>query len=128
MSAAKTTSPIWWLRITTPVVFEPGSIFKRKYGITGLSISRLRMIVKRKRRRTAALPFLSKSLARAVESGTGKHPGVPIVILWTGRVAPCSLSEAGFGSAVPALGEHLSAYPALRFDFLLLNEPWWSST
>src|SRR5262249_5158420 len=69
ISAADMISPLDCLRITTPVVFEPGSIFKRKSGSAGFSISRFRMIVKGKRRNTAALPFLSKSLARAGEVG-----------------------------------------------------------
>src|SRR5262249_24031703 len=69
ISAAEMTSPLDWVRNTTPVVFEPGLVFKRKSGITGFSIFRFRTIVKGKRRNTAALPFLIMSLARAGEVG-----------------------------------------------------------
>ncbi len=65
ISAAHTTSPEASLTTARPVVFAPGSSFRRKGWTTASGFASFKMRMNGKRRSTAALPVLSSIRARA---------------------------------------------------------------
>src|SRR6266511_2017715 len=72
MLVAKTTSPVCWLMIAMPDVFDPVSILSFKSGFSGSDTSLFKMIVNGSRRKTAALPrFKSRSARRKVVGAKG---------------------------------------------------------